>query len=60
MPQRYDNREDEDGWTVFDRFTGQPAVIAQVPQTGLDIQYADELAEVLDHKAFADHRALWQ
>jgi len=60
MPQRYDIREDESGWTVFDIFTGEPVVISLVPQTGLDIQDADELVELLDHKAFAGDRTLRQ
>ena len=60
MASRYDIREDNDGWTVFDIFTGQPVVIGLVPQVGLDIQDADELAELLDHKAFASDRALRQ
>ncbi len=49
MPQRYDIREDREGWPVFDLFTGEPVVISDVPQMGLDIQDADELAELLDH-----------
>jgi len=60
LASRYDIREDNDGWTVFDIFTGQPVVIGLVPQVGLDIQDADELAELLDHKAFASDRALRQ
>jgi hypothetical protein len=60
MPRRYDIREDREGWTVFDIFTGEPVVIMLVPQTGLDIQDADELAELLDHKAFVSDRALRQ
>jgi hypothetical protein len=60
MPKRYDLREDREGWTVFDIFTGEPVVISAVPQTGLDIQDADELAELLDHKAFANDRTLRQ
>jgi hypothetical protein len=39
---------------VFDLFTGEPVVISDVPQIGLDVQDADELAELLDHKAFAN------
>ena len=57
---RYDIRRDSEGWTVFDLFTGEPVVIEMVPQTGLDIQDADELAELLDHKTFKDERALRQ
>jgi hypothetical protein len=60
MTQRYDIREDDAGWTVFDIFTGEPVVISLVPQTGLDIQDAVELAELLHHKAFAGDRTLRQ
>jgi hypothetical protein len=60
MPQRYDIREDWEGWTVFDLFTGEPVAISDVPQTGLNIQDADELAELLDQKAFANDRTLRQ
>ena len=60
MPQRYDIREDREGWTVFDIFTGEPVVIRLVPQTGLDIQDADELAELLDHRTFVNDRRLRQ
>ena len=45
---------------MFDLFTGEPVVISDVPQTGLDIQDADELVELLDHKAFANDRTLRQ
>ena len=47
MIARYDLREDSNGWTVFDVWTGQPAVIHGVPQTGLEVQDADEVAELL-------------
>jgi len=45
---------------VFDLFTGEPVVIGMVTQTGLDIQDADELAELLDHRALARERRLRQ
>lgn len=60
MAQRYDIRKDERGWTVFDLFTGEPAVVAGVPSTGMEIQDADELAELLDHPAIARDRVVWQ
>lgn len=60
MPQRYDIRQDREGWTVFDVFTGEPVVINMVTQTGLEVQDAEELAELLDHKAFATERTLRQ
>jgi len=46
-PARYDLREDSEGWTVFDVWTGEPVVVDMAVQTGLDIQDADELAEWL-------------
>ena len=46
-PARYDLREDAEGWTVFDIWTGEPVVVGMVLQIGLDIQDADELAEWL-------------
>jgi hypothetical protein len=49
MQHRYDFREDPNGFTVFDRFTGWPVVIGGVLQSGLDIQDADALAELLDN-----------
>jgi hypothetical protein len=55
MPNRFDLREDVDGWTVYDRFTGWPAVVAGVAQTGLEIQDADELAELLDRLSAGGH-----
>jgi hypothetical protein len=45
---RYDVREDREGWSVYDVFTGEVAVIALVPQTGLDIQEADDAADLLN------------
>lgn len=49
MQKRFDLREDSEGWTVFDLFAGWPAVVGGVVQTGLDIQDADEMAELLAH-----------
>lgn len=55
MQRRFDLREDPDGWTVFDLFTGWPAMVSGVAQTGLDIQDADEMAELLDRLASSGH-----
>ena len=60
MGRRYDIREDREGWTVIDVFTGEPVVIHGVPQTGLDIQDADELAELLEKPAMKRDRSLRQ
>ncbi|KRA76342.1 hypothetical protein ASD89_01075 [Caulobacter sp. Root656] len=48
MASRFDLRKDENGWTVFDVFSGWPAVVHGVAQTGLDIQDAADLSELLD------------
>lgn len=55
MQSRFDLRKDLEGWTVYDRFTGWPAVVAGVAQTGLEIQDADELAELLDRLSANGH-----
>lgn len=58
-PRRYDIREDREGWSVYDVFTGEVVVIAGVPQTGMDVQDADELAELLDKPSMKGN-PLWQ
>lgn len=60
VAHHFDIRPDERGWAVFDRFTGQAVVIDGVPQTGMDIQDADELAELLDHPAMSKDRVVRQ
>jgi hypothetical protein len=57
---RYDVREDREGWSVFDVFTGEVAVIALVPQTGLDIQDADDAADLLNRLADRGDRSVRQ
>jgi len=48
MSVRYDMRRDDDGWTVFDVWTGWPAKVAEVEQVGLDIEDADDLVDLLN------------
>jgi hypothetical protein len=60
MIARYDLREDQNGWTVFDIWTGQPVIIRGMPQVGLDIQDADELAEALTWQADRGRREVLQ
>lgn len=36
------------GWAVYDRFTGWPAMIANVPQTNMDLEDALEVAELMN------------
>jgi hypothetical protein len=46
---RYDMRKEPDGsWTVFDIFTGQPAVVDDVQMVNLEIEEADDLVDLLN------------
>ncbi|MDP3660170.1 hypothetical protein [Phenylobacterium sp.] len=47
---RYDIRRDADGWTVFDIWTGETVVVG-APQTGLSLEAACDLAELLSRRA---------
>ena len=47
MAARYDIKQNDEGWTVYDIFTGMPALVHEVPQTGLDWADADDLADLL-------------
>ncbi|WP_376742145.1 hypothetical protein [Ensifer canadensis] len=50
MPEnRYDLRQEPDGtWTVFDIFTGMPALVNEVEQVGLELEQADDLVDLLN------------
>lgn len=48
MAARYDMRHDDDGYTVFDIWTGWPALVKGVEQVGLDIEVADDLVDLLN------------
>lgn len=49
MAQRYDLRTEADGsWTVFDIFTGFPAIIDEVEATGFDVEQAGDLLIMLN------------
>jgi hypothetical protein len=56
----FEMREDQEGWTVFDVFTGMAVVIAGVRQTGLSEVDARDLKRLLNGKAFKDDRRLRQ
>jgi hypothetical protein len=60
MASRYDIREDSEGWSVFDIWTGEVVVIAFTPQTGMEVQDADELADLLNHQAQRGNRLVLQ
>jgi hypothetical protein len=48
MVSRYDMRRDDEGYTVFDIWTGWPALIKGAEQIGLDIEQADDLVDLLN------------
>ncbi len=57
---RYDLREDDDGWTVYDIWTGQTVVIDGVAQTALVTIDAVDLATRLNQRAELGFRDLFQ
>ena len=48
---RYAPRSGADGWTVLELWTGQPAVVAGVAQTGLSRDDAEHTAKLLNGQA---------
>ncbi|TXN62994.1 hypothetical protein FV232_24265 [Methylobacterium sp. WL30] len=46
--QSFDMRKDDAGWTVYDIATYEPARVNGVPQTGLSIEVADDLVDLLN------------
>jgi hypothetical protein len=47
----YDMRPDDEGWTVYSVRTDAPARVNGVPQTGLDVERADDLVDLLNRLA---------
>jgi hypothetical protein len=48
MLVHFDIRPDENGWTVYDRLTGEPAVIEGFASTALARHDAEEIADLLN------------
>jgi hypothetical protein len=48
MAVRYDMRPESDGWTVYDTITGLPAAVNGEHLTGLPLEDADDLADLLN------------
>ncbi len=57
---RFGVRRDRTGWSVFEVWTGEPAVIALVPQTGLSEEDAQHTAELLNRRARGGDRSMRQ
>ena len=65
MPQdsqtsRFALRRDRSGWTVYEIWTGEAAVIAMTPQTGLTQEDAQHTADLLNRRARNGDRTLRQ
>ncbi|ACB27611.1 hypothetical protein Mrad2831_5666 [Methylobacterium radiotolerans JCM 2831] len=50
-PETYDMRPDDEGWTVYAVSTDEPARVNGVRQTGLDMEKADDLVDLLNRLA---------
>ena len=48
MIVRFDIRPDQNGWTIYDRVTGRPAVIEGLVSVGLPFDDADDLVDLLN------------
>lgn len=60
MTERFILRPDRHGFTVQDVLTGQPAVIASTPQTGLSRADATHTADLLNSRVTEDERSVPQ
>ncbi|WP_246687933.1 hypothetical protein [Methylobacterium sp. WL93] len=46
--QSFDMRKDDAGWTVYDIATYEPTQVNGIAQTGLDMEAADDLLDLLN------------
>jgi hypothetical protein len=60
MSSQYDLKRDAVGWTVFDRWTGQPVVIELEAQSELSFADADALVQRLNWRNDLDDRTILQ
>jgi hypothetical protein len=60
MSVRYDLRRDTVGWTVFDRWTGKPVVLAGSLQSGMSWIEAEELVRRLRRRRDEGDRSILQ
>ncbi|WP_454817341.1 hypothetical protein [Labrys neptuniae] len=57
MERRYDLRaEEDDTWTVFDVFTGLPAMVDGFEATGFEVEEAGDLLAMLNAADFERRR----
>jgi hypothetical protein len=60
MTKRFVTRRDRENYSVCDLWTGEPAVIAMTPQTGLSEEDAEHTAALLNRRAEQGDRAVLQ
>ena len=60
MTQRFAIRADPEGFSVYDLWTGETAVIAMTPQSGISREDAEHTAELLNRRAEGGDRAVRQ
>jgi hypothetical protein len=60
MIHRFVIRPDREGYSVCDMWTGEPAVIAMTPQTGMSHADAEHTAELLNRRAEGGDRSVLQ
>ena len=58
--ERFALRKDRTDWTVYEVWTGEPAVIAMVPQTGLTQDDAQHTADLLNRRSRNGDRSMRQ
>lgn len=60
MSCQYGARRDDQGWTVFDRWTGRVVVLQGVQQSGLALIDANDLVERLNRRHLEGDRSILQ
>ena len=53
---RFDIRPDQDGWTVYDRWTDRPATVEGHETVGLPRDEADDIADLLNTLAVLERQ----
>jgi hypothetical protein len=57
---RYTTRPDRDGFSVYDAWTGEVAVIAMTPQIGLSLEDAAHTADLLNRRTSQSEGTVYQ
>lgn len=56
--ERFATKRDREGWTVYEVWTGQPAVVAMQPQTGLSEDDANHMAKLMNRRTRDGDRSM--